>query len=309
MLSRHLLTRHTLAVALLVTGSAAFANQSQHISVSDGSGENTIVITNGGQRIEQHSRGNGNTNSVVIEGDDNLVSSSNGNNNVTIVSGNGVKVTNNSSRSAAHSSLMSPARPSGPLLKGTGKPVTREYVLKGPFDAIALTAPVSVAVVEGPVAKVTLTVDENLQSPLTPIVKNRTLYIVNPDTNFRTADTPVAILTVPHLAAIRAFHGAMLHLENIHAAGLEVLASDGAHVTASGTTRSLRVNATDGASVEASGLKAGTGDIIAMDHSSVTGFVSGDLRVHGSDGAKIDIQGHPHVLSADNENAGKVSIQ
>lgn len=305
--SRRLITRHTLALALLVAGQAALANQPspQNLSVSQGAGENTIVITNGGERIEQHSHGNGNTNSVVIEGDDNVVSTSNGNN-VTIVSGNGHTITNKAFRPAPQLPL---PHASGPILKGTGHPVTREYVLKGPFNSVALPAPVSVAMVEGPVAKVTLTVDENLQADLAPTIKYGTFYIVNPARNFRTADTPVAIVTVPHLTKIRAFNGGMLHLENLHTAGLEVLASEGAKVTASGTTRSLRVNATAGASVEAADLKAGAGDIIATDGSSVTGFVSGDLRVHGSDGAKIDIQGHPHVLSADNVNASHVSLQ
>ena len=288
-------SRFAAGVSLLSTVLLANAGQysAQRISLPEINGNQTLVITNDGTTITQHGRHN---NVQIVNGNNTVTSdgpsigSISGNANVTV---NGKAIT---------------AKPARTVI-GDGNQVTREYPITGRIDRVALPVAASVAILEGPKAKVTVILDENLQPLLAPRLVGGTLNVLAPGQRFRTEHTPVVMVTLPHLTRLSAVEGGAVHLENLQLGQLDLLASNGTLVQGTGAIHDLRATVSDGAHVDLSEMKTHGAVIIATDGAAFNGNISGDLRVQANDGATVAISGHPRVLGSDSGDGARVTIR
>jgi hypothetical protein len=284
-------TRYLAALSLL--GASLLAHASG-LTIPEISDNTTLVISNGGdETLFRH----GHRTSVQVV-------SGNGN---TVVSGSGSSAPVSVAHVPVKADTILAACPS-PVFHAGDARVRREYPLYGAVDTVAVSAPANVCIQEGPAVKVTVVADEKLQALLVPSLAHGALNVIPSTTSWSASLIPAVIVTVPHLAKLRAYAGGSIRLQELRGDHLELLTSNGTRVTGTGSFRSLHADISEGSTVTSPGLHAEAADVDVSEGASFYGAVSGDLRVRASDGARVHIVGNPNVLSSENID-GSVVIQ
>ena len=211
---------------------------------------------------------------------------------------------------------------SGPIVKGSGKIVTKEYSL-GDFSRLDINSPAEVVVSEGQ-PSVKLTIDDNLVSAFDVEVRGGQLVLMS-DKSMSMKEMPKLVITTKDLSECAVGSATKIDIRGGTAKKFTVDANGAAVVTLIGTfddlnfelngasratvtgaTNKLTVDNSGASSIDLSGLTAKDGDIEANGASKVTANVTNQLKASASGASTIWYTVEPKSLVQDVSGASKV---
>ncbi len=115
-------------------------------------------------------------------------------------------------------------------------------------------------------------------------------------------------VSMPSIKGIEASSGASVEARNIEAEEIEIDASSGASIIASGTCTALAADASSGASIKAKDLRCKDVEADASSGASISIFASEAIAGDASSGGSINVAGKPAKVSKSTSSGGSVSV-
>ncbi len=115
-------------------------------------------------------------------------------------------------------------------------------------------------------------------------------------------------VSMPAIEGIEASSGASVEARNVEADEIELDASSGASIIASGTCGSLAADASSGASIKAKDLRCEEVAADASSGASLSVFASSAIEGDASSGGSINVAGKPAKVSKSTSSGGSVSV-
>lgn len=116
-------------------------------------------------------------------------------------------------------------------------------------------------------------------------------------------------VTMPSISGLDVSSGAALTAVGIDAAALDLDASSGGSLEASGRCDALNVDVSSGGDIDAEALTCRTANASASSGGSADIFASESINGDASSGGSIDVAGNPQNVSKDTSSGGSVSVE